>query len=73
MAVIKPTPANSAERLTPTSLFPAAGWRATYSPPGEVDLFAWALLPKGELVGLVWNSGALVSAEGVQGFQGYSQ
>jgi hypothetical protein len=73
MAPIKKSRAIGApnDDLKPTSLIPGGGWVAVYtdsssSDKKEAEIFAWALLPEGEVVGLVWTSDIPTSHEVVE-------
>jgi hypothetical protein len=60
------------QTLKPVSLSSSTGWVALIT--GEQrgrPIVAWALMADGEVVGLVFEGGFLVSAEQVLNFQGF--
>lgn len=63
-----------ADLLRPIGIAPAAGWIANISgEPRGRPLIVWALLPDGEIVGLVDDGGVFVPAENILNFTGYQK
>jgi hypothetical protein len=61
------------ETLEPVGIASATGWFAKVAGEGTgLPLVAWALLPRGEMIGLVLRGGAFVSAEQLDNFQGFA-
>ena len=62
------------ERLKPISITSAAGWMAVITGEGRGrPVIVWALLPDGEIVGLVDDGGVWVPAENVLNFTGFQK
>ncbi len=59
------------QQLKLVSICSATGWHAVISNERK-QLLCWGLTDNGELVGMVLDrAGSAISAEGIQGFEGY--
>jgi hypothetical protein len=61
------------EILRPTTITPATGWVANVTGERGRPLVGWALLPDGEITGLVYDGFDFVPAENVLNFTGYQR
>jgi hypothetical protein len=60
------------ETLKPISIAAATGWYGLVTGESHaLPLVAWALLPDGEMIGLVERGGAFVSVEQLLNFGGF--